>query len=183
MPADQNEREIENKIKELAGEDNPAALEMIWNNYSSNIYGYLVTILCSRHDADDVMQDLFIKIAENKTLLARAENLGGYLFKMAKNEAFSFMRSRNRREIPADPQDFWLIPNAPEEISNEDVSQVSRALESLPEEQRELVSLKIFKDMTFDAISKLTGISQNTAASRYRYAIENLRKILKGKAI
>lgn len=63
---------------------------------------------------------------------------------------------------------------------SDELDAVRKAVDGLPEEQREVVVLKIFEEMTFEEISQLMRISQNTVASRYRYAIEKLRKNMKG---
>ena len=157
------------------------ALDWIWDAYAGRLLAFATAILCSHHDAEETLQNVFVKIAQNRARLAAARSLKAYLFTMARNEAYTLARRRNRREIPVDPQAFGLIPAAPADPpAPEEAEAAARHLAALPEKQRDVVVLKIYEDMTFDDISASLGISLNTAASRYRYGIEKLKRRLNG---
>jgi RNA polymerase sigma-70 factor, ECF subfamily len=154
-----------------------AVIGLIWDAYGERLYGFIHTLVGSHHDAEEVLQDVFVKAARHREQLARARNLKAYLFTMARNETLTFVK-RRRREVPVAPAELHVLP-APEPKSNPGSSaEVGRALAALPEDQRTVVVLKTYHEMTFLEIGEVLAISPNTAASRYRYALEKLRTLL-----
>ena len=158
-----------------------SALDGIWDAYASRLLAFATAILCSHHDAEETLQNVFVKIARNRTQIAAARSLQAYLFTMTRNEAMTLARRRGRREIPVDPAEFGLLPaEAPDPPTPEDAETAARHLAALPQKQREVIVLKIFQDLTFDEIARSLAISLNTAASRYRYGIEKLKHRMTG---
>jgi RNA polymerase sigma-70 factor (ECF subfamily) len=89
---------------------------------------------------------------------------------------------RRRRERDRAAEDGLLEAQAAEAVDEDERLALSRALAALTPEQREVVHLKVFEDLTFPEMAALLGISANTAASRYRYALAHLRKALGTRA-
>ncbi len=177
----QEQQDSDLRIRDALMRGDSAALDWIWDAYASRLLAFAIALLRSRHDAEETLQNVFVKIARNRDRLAAARSLKAYLFTMARNEAMTLARQRNRREIPVDPAGFGLIPADPAHPpAPEEAEAAARHLAALPEKQRDVIVLKIFQDMTFEEIALSIGISLNTAASRYRYGIEKLRKLLNG---
>ena len=178
----QEEPESDRQILGALACDDSRALDWIWDAYASRLLAFATALLCSHHDAEETLQNVFVKIAHNRARLAAARSLKAYLFTMVRNEAYTLARQRGRRrEIPVDPAEFGLIPAAPADPpAPEEAEAAAGHLAALPEKQREVVVLKIFRDLTFDEISASLGISLNTAASRYRYGIEKLKRRMNG---
>ncbi len=172
---------IEKEIKELLRDDNPKALEIIYDYLGRKLYGYLLTILCSEEKAEDVMQNVFVKIAEKRNRIADVNNITGYIFKVARNEAMDYFRRqpKHHEDISKYENILCLEEGHKNKVDEEEIREISKALEILPQKQREVISMKIFQDMTFEEVSRALKISQNTAASRYRYGIEKLRNKLR----
>lgn len=170
-----NQQETDRAIRDAMLEDTAHALEMLWESYSGRLHGYLVSLLCSHHDAEEVLQEVFVKIARNPSAVAGARNLAGFIFTIARNEAVSALRRRRKTPAPADAMNLWLIPAEQQGNTGEENNAIARALAGLPEEQRTVIILKVYRDMTFQEIADSLGISLNTAASRYRYGLEKLR--------
>jgi RNA polymerase sigma-70 factor, ECF subfamily len=133
-------------------------------------------------NAEDVVQDVLIRFWREGRHKARDPK--PYLFACVKRASLDFRRGesrRARREAEAGRQriekaDDFLFESAVER--DEWRAAVETALAKLPEPQREVLVLKIWGDLTFPEIGEALGISPNTAASRYRYAIEALRTSL-----
>jgi RNA polymerase sigma-70 factor (ECF subfamily) len=130
----------------------------------------------SRADAEDVVQEAFVRFWRRQHSL---ENRG-LLYATVRSAALDRLRSeqrRARREVAAslDGADHCEPFFAPED---EGQQLLAGAIERLPNEQREVVIMKIWNDLTFAEIAGILEISQNTAASRYRYALGALKKIL-----
>lgn len=130
----------------------------------------------STADAEDVVQEAFVKFwRRNHSIEKRA-----LLYATVRSIALDFLRRdsrRARREATAVAESEQL---AQPHFAVEDESQqaLAAAVELLPNEQREVLVMKIWNDLTFAEIGIALGISQNTAASRYRYALAALKKNL-----
>jgi RNA polymerase sigma-70 factor (ECF subfamily) len=169
----------DNDIREKIAADDPAALGLIWALYGLRLHAFLVTLLRSTPDAEDVLQDVFVKVATQRSRLLEVKNLQAYFFAMARNEALTLIRRRSRHPEPPHPDDLWLVPADASSLREDTAAKVRLTLESLPEEQRTVLVLKVYQELTFQEIAGALGISLNTAASRYRYAMDKLRVWLK----
>lgn len=170
-----NRHSADDPIQAALQRDDPAAVRLLWDRYAGDLLAFLQALLCSRHDAEDVLQTVFVRIVRKRRYLADARSLNGYVFQIARNEAASFTRLRRRR-CSGDP---WLEAVETDARPQEWAEELQAALGALPQEQREIVVLKTYRGKTFQEIGEMLELSPNTVASRYRYGIEKLRGILK----
>jgi len=170
----------EELIRKAIVSGDAGVFDLIWKEYGKMLFGMMLSMLCSHHDAEEVLQDVFVKIAKNKDGIAGAKNMSGYIYTIARNEALSFLKKRKRIPEPTDPAQLWLVPADEKESLGDESIRVAGLLAELPEEQRTVIVMKIYKNMTFDDIACAMGISLNTAASRYRYGMEKLKAFLGG---
>lgn len=127
------------------------------------------------------MQEVFLRALARSRWWFGLRNPTGYLYRVARNEALSRLRKRSVRTKAASELIYAAELFAPIEgllESAEEAARVNAALLALPVEQREVVVLKLYQNMTFQEIARVTGASQNTAASRYRYALAKMKEIL-----
>jgi RNA polymerase sigma-70 factor, ECF subfamily len=156
--------------------DGPGAeLERIYDRYGRGMLNFARALLGSADDAEDAVQEIFVRLARNAARVHRIKDLRNYLFRATRNEVYELLRSRMRCERLEDGVARHLQESPPEAPSPEVVS-ILESFSKLPSEQREVVALKLFEGLTFREIGKIIGRSQNTVASRYRYAIERLRQ-------
>jgi RNA polymerase sigma-70 factor (ECF subfamily) len=169
------------RIRAALGRDDPAAVELMWDRYAGDLLALLASMLGSPHDAEDVLQTVFVRMARRRRQLAAARCLDAYVYQIARHEASRFRKQRRKRgaEPAAEP---WLVPVQTDADRRETAEKLQAALARLPAGQREVVVLKIYRDKTFAEIGGLLGLSQNTVASRYRYALEKLRALLGDEA-
>jgi RNA polymerase sigma-70 factor (ECF subfamily) len=163
-------------IRERLLARDPVALELIYDRYASSLHAYIAAVV-GRARADDVLQDVLVSVAEQRERVARADDLPAYLARMARNRALDLVRRSGRREQALD--DDHVAPKA-EARAEVPTDAIATALAALPDEQREVVALKVHAGLTFAAIAEVLGIPANTAASRYRYALEKLARQLSG---
>jgi len=149
--------------------------DSLYAEYGPSLFHYALSVLGALEDVEEVMQELFLKVVDKRRQLAKARSMRAYLFAMLRHELARFMR--RRKTVPSADADLLEAP-AEEGISDEDARQVERALAKLPPEQREVVVLKIYEGLTFREIAEVMNTSQDTAASRYRYAIQKLKDLL-----
>ena len=169
---------IDDEIRARLEANDSGALEMIWNLYSADLLGYLAAMLCSRHDAEDVLQELFLTIARKRQYVAGARLLKPYLFRMARNAAMNRIHHNRRVQKHLDGMSSWLELQEEPVAPNEGEPALTSALEALPDEQRTVIVLKHYRRKTFREIGEMLDISENTAGSRYRYGIEKLRTLI-----
>jgi len=174
--ADKVERE--ELIRQAIVSGDEEAFDLVWKEYGKMLFGMMLSMLCSYHDAEECLQNVFMKMAKNRSGVTGAKNMSGYIYTIARNETLDFLRKRRRIPEPTDPAEFWLVPAEEASRGGEEAVLVSRALAELPEEQRTVIVMKIYQDMTFDDIARAMEISPNTAASRYRYGMEKLKALL-----
>lgn len=172
---DQSEQDRDIRSKLTTGD--VSALELIWDRFASDLLAYLCALMCSRQDAEDTLQDVFLIISKKRTTVAKAKNLKAYLFRLARNTAFNRIKKEQRRRKRMEIASPWLESIA-EAKEPEEHPLLSRALAKLPEKQRVIIVLKHYRKQTFAQISDTLGISANTAASRYRYGIVKLKTLL-----
>ena len=151
-----------------------STLAELYEQYGPRLYRYALVILADAPAAEDVLQEAFCQLAE---ALRRRSDLATlpYLHTIVRNECYSRLRKRRRTTgLPVVP----MLEPVSTEASGEELLMVDNALRTLPPEQREVVHLKIYEGLTFREIGERCGVSVNTAASRYRYALESLRSVL-----
>lgn len=169
----------EDPIRAALARDDPVAAEMIWDRYARDLFAFLQATLGSRHDAEDVLQAVFVRIVGKRRYLAKAECLDAYVFGIARNEVADFLRKRRRKADRDAQADSWLVAANAHENATELADELQTAMARLPQAQREIVVLKVYRDKTFREIAGMFELSLNTVASRYRYAMEKLRDLLK----
>jgi RNA polymerase sigma-70 factor (ECF subfamily) len=143
-------------------------------------------LLCARYwtrslaDAEDVVQEAFVRFWRHQRQLGGAPQ--ALLFTSVRRAAIDLARRnarRGAREERAEGGQEWTEPVFETLLEGDDRRQaIEAALRRLPAEQREVLTLKIWGELTFGQIADQLGISPNTAASRYRYALGALREAL-----
>ena len=170
------------RIKDLVQQNDPAALGIIYDILGQRLHHYVLGLLGSETEAEDVIQELFIRLAKKHRRLLKVENMVGYLFAMARNLARDALSNRPRQTVNIDDYLNVLVSDAKQPDQQEGGVEVLKALLALPFKQREVVNMKCLEAMTFEEIARVLNISLNTAASRYRYAMAKLyRKLTRGQ--
>lgn len=153
------------------------AFEAVYDRFAGRLLAAAWGLLGSHAEAEDAVQEVFLNLVRSRTVMAKVDDLQAYLFASLRHAAARRWNRRRREPASADP----AIAEAsapPPETSDERPARLERALRSLPPRQREVVALKIDGGLTFRQIAAVLGTSINTAASRYRHALEKLRQRL-----
>ena len=168
----------------MVAEAMPAApdLERLYDEHAQALFAFLLNFTRDENDTRDVLQEIFTRVAREPDLLRGARDERAFLIRLAHNAAIDFMRRRGTRQKYHDQF-------GEEELSifaadaNPDVAafreSLSRALAELPEDQRAVVHLKLWENLTFEQIATALDIPPNTAASRYRYGLDKMRERLR----
>lgn len=164
------------EVESLAAGD-PAAYAALYARLARPLLRVAAAMLADVGEAEDALHDVFVALARGRGRLRYVEDLDAYVFASLRHAIAA--RIDRRRIERRHWQRLASIP-MPARDSTEpaDEGELAAALAALPPEQREIVVMKIDGGLTFAQIAQVLGISSNTGASRYRYAIEKLRKFL-----
>lgn len=167
---------------------NERALEALIVRHKMKIYNFIYSKVYDRDTAEDIFQETFIKVI--KTLKRGVYNEEGkflpWVMRIAHNLVIDFFRKNNR--IPTfdnndDYDIFQLIGDANPTaeramIDAQVVEDLQKLIVELPQDQKDVLTMRLYKDMSFKEIAESTDVSINTALGRMRYAIINLRKLV-----
>lgn len=133
-----------------------------------------------REDAEDVVQDTFLRVYRKLEMLHDVENLQAYLTRSITNACQDYFRRRSITTIELSRIE--QLPDVPTDAGiHEEFQRINRMLDGLPEEQAETVRLHCIDELTFREIAQLYGVPEPTIKSRYRYAIAHIQKQLNRK--
>src|SRR5690606_34056964 len=167
---------------------NENGLEELINRHKAKIYTSIFLLVKDAHLAEDLFQDTFIKVI--KTLKKGKYNEEGkflpWVMRIAHNLVIDHFRRTNRMPKFSNSADFNIFSVLSDNtldaerslIKTQVESDVRRLIEELPADQKEVLVMRMYNDMSFKEISDKTGVSINTALGRMRYALINMRKII-----
>lgn len=170
----------------VAGDEN--ALATLINRHQSKIYGFIYSKISDRDVSDDIFQDTFIKVI--KTLKSNSYNEEGkflpWVMRIAHNLIVDHFRKTKKMPMFRETEEFSIFsimsdnaPNIESQIITTQVEDdLKKLIHELPKDQREVLEMRIYQDLSFKEISEITGVSINTALGRMRYALMNLRKVI-----
>lgn len=170
-----------------------SALSVLITRHQSKIYGFIYSKVADRDLSEDIFQDTFIKVI--KTLKTKSYNEEGkflpWVMRIAHNLTVDHFRKAKKMPFQRETEEYsifnFMSDNAPtieSKIITEQVeSDLTRLLDELPEDQKEVLVMRMYQDLSFKEIADLTGVSINTALGRMRYALLNLRKIIEKNQI
>jgi len=167
---------------------NENALSTLINRHQQRIYSFIYSKVFDKDVSEDVFQDTFIKVIN--TLKKGKYNEEGkflpWVMRIAHNLVIDHFRRNKRMPMFENNGDFNIFSvlsdgdlNIEKQIIKDQIeSDVQELIKELPEDQLEVLTMRIYKDMSFKEISESTGVSINTALGRMRYALINLRKLI-----
>jgi len=169
----------------LKGNEN--AIEQLIIRFKSRVYTYIICKVRNEALAEDVFQDTFIKVI-NTIKKGKYNDEGKFLpwvMRIAHNLIIDHYRKNSRMPFVKGKDDFDIFDviknpdnNIQEDLEKEQVlSDVKKLVKFLPQDQREVLMMRMYYDMSFKEISQTTNVSINTALGRMRYALINLRKM------
>ncbi|MDX1768684.1 RNA polymerase sigma factor [Arenibacter troitsensis] len=167
---------------------NEKALEVLINRHNQRISSFIYSKVLDRDVSEDIFQDTFIKVI--KTLKKGNYSEEGkflpWVMRIAHNLVIDHFRRNKRMPMFEGNDDFNIFSvigdeklNVEKQLIKDQIdSDLTLLIEELPDDQKEVLLMRIYRDMSFKEISENTGVSINTALGRMRYALINLRKII-----
>lgn len=172
---------------------NERSFEILLNRHKQKIYTSIYLFVKEQSLAEDIFQEVFIKIID--TLRKGKYNHEGKFLQWAMRISYNmcvdyFRRSKRRPQVsPTETFDIFDVLQVTDENAEQTIirsqthDKVRKLVDMLPPEQREVVILRHYADMSFKEIAKLTRVSINTALGRMRYALINIRRMIEEKEV
>ena len=170
----------------VEGDEN--ALTILINRHQSKIFGFIYSKISDRDISNDIFQDTFIKVI--KTLKSKSYNEEGkflpWVMRIAHNLIIDHFRRNKKMPMFRETEEFSIFSIMSDNsltIENKIIQEqveidLRKLIEELPADQKEVLIMRMYQDMSFKEISEVTGVSINTALGRMRYALMNMRKVI-----
>jgi|SoiMethySBSTD1v2_1073268.scaffolds.fasta_scaffold470610_2 RNA polymerase sigma-70 factor, ECF subfamily len=154
-----------------------AAFREFYARHRKPLYVYLLSVVRDRETAEELLQETFFAFLRHLDRLNGSDDLRPFLVRTARNRAIDVLRRRKRGEVALQrrAEDPLFKPRPAGAAGAVDPDEVSALLRRLPDEQREVIVLKILVGMTFREIARVTGCGESSVVSRYRYGLGKLR--------
>jgi len=159
---------------------------ILFNKYKKRIYNYALKMLGDKMRADDVVQDVFIKLFENFNNIHNKQSIQFWLFKTARNEMMGFLRSTKTKKFISESLDIEDVEienkiSLAEEIENKELNKlILNELENMSEDFREVFVLKEYSGLSYKEIASLLSIDEDLVKSRlYKARQKLINKIAK----
>ncbi len=188
---------VERSDKELVESylsGNQSSFEILLDRHQARVFAYIHMLVKDRQLADDIFQDTFIKVI--RTLKSGSYNEEGkfiqWVMRIAHNLIIDHFRKSKRLPMTdTGPDEFRGVnmlvmsdKSIEEQIITDQIHEdIRRMIDFLPEEQREVLYLRLYAEMSFKEIAEMTNVSINTALGRMRYALINMRKMVKERNV
>lgn len=156
----------------------PEAFAAVYDRFAARLFAMATTMTGSATEAEDIVHDLFVDLATHRQRFAGVNDLDAYLFTALRHAVSRQWRRRSIHRKAIDRMQQELPREATYTDQPPPDEALAAALASLPAVQREVVALKTAGGLTFAEIARVTNTRPNTAASRYRYALAQLRRLL-----
>ena len=171
---------------------NNPAFDVLLDRHKSNVYSYIYFIVKNRELAEDVFQETFVKAIMTIKQGRYTENgkFRAWINRIAHNLIIdNYRQEKNEQTISNDDCEVDLFNNSKlsdgtiedEIVKTQILSDVKKLIEYLPDNQKEVLVLRYYQDLSFKEIADITGVSINTALGRMRYAILNMRRMAEEK--
>lgn len=172
--------------KYVEGDEN--ALTILINRHQSKIFGFIYSKISDRDISNDIFQDTFIKVI--RTLKSKSYNEEGkflpWVMRIAHNLIIDHYRKNKKMPMFRETEEFSIFSIMSDDsltIENKIIRDqveidLKKLIEELPADQKEVLVMRMYQDMSFKEISEITGVSINTALGRMRYALMNIRKVI-----
>lgn len=180
MPSSQSERQdgvIENCIAKIAV-GNPDALTQLYQQISSAVYGFALSILKNKQDAEDVLQDTFIQLWNAAGSYTPKGKPLAWIFTITRNLALMRIREQSRTVSMA-PENWQNLFADEPTVSHEDRVMLASLLGTLSDSERQIVMLHIMTGLKHREIAELLNLRLSTVLSKYNRALKKLRNALK----
>ena len=170
-----DEKELDELFKEIKN-NNKIAFEKLYSRYNKLVYGIAFSILKNKQDAEDMVQIVFTKIYSIDKNKLPSSNEASWLYSVTKNETINYLKNKKNNIDLDSIYELEDNNNEIDKIINQD--KYNRIISKLNEKEREIVSLKILSNLSFEEIGKILNVPTGTIKWRYYKSVHTLKLLL-----
>ena len=159
------------------------AFPLLVNQYQRRVYGIVRKMVISHDDADDIVQEVFVKVWNNLDNFKGDSSLFTWIYRIATNESLQFLRKKRNQS--------WFKTDITEELENSLISdrhldpdeiqrRLQKAILQLPDKQRLVFNLKYFEELTYEEIAEITDSTVGSLKASYHHATKKIEESLQG---
>jgi len=156
---------------------------VLLSQYKERTYWHIRRILLDHEDANDIVQDTFVKVWKNLDSFRGDSSLFSWIYRIATNESLNFLRKMKKKStVPIDKVEFLLVNKLDDNglMSGDEIERkLQRSLLELPEKQRLVFNMRYFEDLKYQEISDILGTSVGGLKASYHHAIKKIEENLK----
>lgn len=172
----------ENKIREACASNPDKGFKLLMDNFQEPIYYYIRRIVVSHEDAEDILQEVFIRVFRHLDYFRNESSLSTWIYKIATNECLRFLNVRKKGVISAEEIQEELIGKLKAsdyvDYENELAVKFQEAILSLPEKQRLVFNLRYYDELEYEEIARILGSKVETLKVNYHYAKEKIKEYI-----
>jgi len=165
-------------------ETKEAAFTQILKKYQERLYWHIRRMVVDHEDANDVLQNMFIKVWKNLENFREDSQLYTWLYRIASNESLSFLESRKKRNLSTDSYDDEDQYLSNKLIAEKDFDEkklewkLQLAIQRLPEKQKAVFNLRYFEEMPYEEMSKVLETSEGALKASYHHAVKKIEDFI-----
>jgi len=173
----------EDKIRQVYASDSGKGFKMLMDSFQEPIYNYIRRLVVSHEDAEDVLQEVFIRVYRNLNQFRGESSLSTWIYRIATNESLRLLNARKDEEaISADEVQEELIGKLKAsdyiDYENELAVKFQEAILSLPEKQRLIFNLRYYDELDYEEIGRILDSKTDTLKVNYHYAKEKIKEYI-----
>ncbi len=158
------------------------AFRMLIETYQEKIYWHIRRMVHFHDDADDVVQNTFIKVWKNLDKFKRESKLYTWMYRIATNESLTFLQQKKRKgtvALETDDYDLGAELTADVYFEGDEIQvKLQKAIDSLPEKQKVVFNLRYYEEMKYDEMSEVLDTSVGALKASYHHAVKKIEKFL-----
>ncbi len=166
-----------------SGATRSQAFEVLVNTYKKRLYWHIRSLVLNHDDADDVLQNTFIKVFNNIESFKGESKLFSWMYRIATNEALTFLKSKSKKlGMGTDQLNQWAADNLATDVyfEGDDIQlKLQKAISLLPEKQKLIFNMKYFQELKYEEISEILATSVGGLKASYHLAVKKIEAFLK----
>lgn len=172
----------EDKIREVYASSPERGFKLLMDNFQQPIYWHIRRLVVSHEDAEDILQEVFIRIFRHLDRFREESSLSTWVYRIATNESLRLLNARKEQAVSAEEVQEELMNKLMAsdyvDYENEMAVKFQQAILTLPEKQRVVFTLRYYDELEYDEISKITNIKADTLKVNYHYAKEKIKEYM-----
>lgn len=172
----------ENKIREACASNRDRGFKLLMDNFQEPIYYYIRRIVVSHEDAEDILQEVFIRVFRHLDRFRNESSLSTWIYRIATNESLRFLNARKEGVISAEEVQEDLIGKLKAsdyvDYENELAVKFQEAILSLPEKQRLVFNLRYYDELEYEEIARILDSKVETLKVNYHYAKDKIKEFI-----